>query len=612
MERPSLTLTHQNYDVAILCALRTELLAVRTLFEEEHHQLKTVQQDTNHYSLGRMGEHYVVATCLPSGEYGTNAASAVMVNLQRSFPQVECILLVGIGGGVPSSENDIRLGDVVVSHPNGSHPAVKQYDMGKVLENGMFQSTGVLQQPPRLLMTAISSLSSNPDSKANSLQQYLKTTEKRRPEFRFPGRDKDVLFAADSPHTTIGDNCHCCGDQIINRLERSSDQPHIFYGPIGSGNQVMRSAKQRDILGKNYGMLCFEMEAAGVMNLAPCLVIRGICDYADSHKNKGWQQYAAATAAAYARLLLSVMRSCIDTNNDQKGSCTPMTSALRDGVPVSATHHLETLEAYHSSTEPLNLANSEPVVNGNHGSNKVVSEQPAFLRTLQPAQDPEQVLQNVLSFAKRDPSWNPWPSDRGSDRLFQSLSRWIIDPGYPMLTIRGTYARSSFELPAPDNFACHAIHFLRKSTIYPIIWIFSSSREKNSARDGLKAFISQALYIVDGIPSPWKFGSLQPLDEEPGEEQLFEFLAHLLCVLPECFIVIEVKHAPLAERLRDVLQRVINESGANFKAMIICYDAFWQDSYGGTTPSAIMPSVKLRGSQPGWDPCWDRLKPRFK
>jgi nucleoside phosphorylase len=43
------------------------------------------------------------------------------------------------------------------------------------------------------------------------------------------------------------------------------------------------------------------------MNSFPCLVIRGICDYADSHKNKKWQGYAAATAAACAKELLSVI-----------------------------------------------------------------------------------------------------------------------------------------------------------------------------------------------------------------------------------------------------------------------------------------------------------------
>ncbi|KAH1912671.1 hypothetical protein KXV48_001139, partial [Aspergillus fumigatus] len=44
--------------------------------------------------------------------------------------------------------------------------------------------------------------------------------------------------------------------------------------------------------------------AAGLMDILPCLSIRGICDYSDSHKSKEWQRYAAATAAAYARELL--------------------------------------------------------------------------------------------------------------------------------------------------------------------------------------------------------------------------------------------------------------------------------------------------------------------
>ncbi|CAG8342501.1 unnamed protein product [Penicillium nalgiovense] len=49
------------------------------------------------------------------------------------------------------------------------------------------------------------------------------------------------------------------------------------------------------------------MEAAGLMNDFPCLVIRGICDYADSHKNKEWQGYAAIAVAAYAKELVLVV-----------------------------------------------------------------------------------------------------------------------------------------------------------------------------------------------------------------------------------------------------------------------------------------------------------------
>ena len=60
-------------------------------------------------------------------------------------------------------------------------------------------------------------------------------------------------------------------------------------------------------MAQELGVTCVEMEAAGLMDSFPCLVFRGICDYADSHKNKMWQPYAAATAAAYARELLNVI-----------------------------------------------------------------------------------------------------------------------------------------------------------------------------------------------------------------------------------------------------------------------------------------------------------------
>src|SRR5207237_6632224 len=90
--------------------------------------------------------------------------------------------------------------------------------------------------------------------------------------------------------------------------ERTNNAPVVHYGTIASGNQVMRDGKTRDEISSEFGgVLCFEMEAAGLMISFPCLVIRGICDYADSHKNKKWQPYAAATAAAYAKEVLSVL-----------------------------------------------------------------------------------------------------------------------------------------------------------------------------------------------------------------------------------------------------------------------------------------------------------------
>jgi nucleoside phosphorylase len=66
----------------------------------------------------------------------------------------------------------------------------------------------------------------------------------------------------------------------------------------------MKNATLRDKLAVENGVLCFEMEAAGLMNHFPCLVVRGTCDYSDTHKNKEWQGYAAMAASAYAKDLL--------------------------------------------------------------------------------------------------------------------------------------------------------------------------------------------------------------------------------------------------------------------------------------------------------------------
>jgi nucleoside phosphorylase len=82
----------------------------------------------------------------------------------------------------------------------------------------------------------------------------------------------------------------------------------VHYGTIASGNTLMKDPFKRDELASKANILCFEMEAAGLIDGFRCLVIRGICDYSDSHKNDSWQGYAAMTAAVYAKQILSRIR----------------------------------------------------------------------------------------------------------------------------------------------------------------------------------------------------------------------------------------------------------------------------------------------------------------
>ncbi|KAL3473093.1 hypothetical protein BJX99DRAFT_261640 [Aspergillus californicus] len=123
------------------------MAAATTMFDERHKKLSQPAHDTNSYVLVEIFEHNVVITCLPSGEYGTNASATVSTHLQSTFQQIQFILMVGIGGGVPGTA-DIRLGDVVVSSPTGQYGGVVQYDYGKTMANGRFIHTGMLNKPP--------------------------------------------------------------------------------------------------------------------------------------------------------------------------------------------------------------------------------------------------------------------------------------------------------------------------------------------------------------------------------------------------------------------------------------------------------------------------------
>jgi ankyrin repeat protein/nucleoside phosphorylase len=302
--------TYNDYTVAVVCAMGFEMSAVRYILDDEHPRLPTKQGDSNLYVLGELSGHNVAIACLP-GTQGKGAAAIVANNMQRTFPAIKWRLLVGIGGGVPSSTHDIRLGDIVVSMPDGLFGGVVQYDLGKDVEDG-FTLKGFLWPPPPILRSAVEMMRSDHLTKSNKVNTFLSEMLQKWPslaDYRRPPADFDVLFQTDYPHVPDPATCSRCeGTQIIDRPARGSDNPKIHYGLIASGDRVMRSAMKRNKTGRDIGdILCFEMEAAGIMTEFPCIVIRGISDYADSHKNDKWQHYAAAAAAGCAKELLSYL-----------------------------------------------------------------------------------------------------------------------------------------------------------------------------------------------------------------------------------------------------------------------------------------------------------------
>ncbi|KAL4937305.1 hypothetical protein BDV06DRAFT_215976 [Aspergillus oleicola] len=303
-------LSHGDYTVGWICALPLEMAAAKLMLDALHPSLPLPSRDQNTYILGNIGQHNIVIACLPTGAYGTTSAATVAVQLLSSFHSIRFSLMVGIGGGVPSSHADIRLGDIVVSQPTDTFGGVIQYDLGKVLSGSRFQRTGMLNRPPKVLLTALATLRAYHLTEDSQVPEFLSNIKVKIPgratKFARPNQE-DWLYQADYEHG-VSDTCvDCDQSRLVSRPSRGHNKPVIHYGLIASANQVIKDGRRRDQLAQELGVHCVEMEAAGLMNDFPCLVIRGICDYADSHKNKDWQGYAAAAAAAFAKELLSVV-----------------------------------------------------------------------------------------------------------------------------------------------------------------------------------------------------------------------------------------------------------------------------------------------------------------
>ena len=284
-----------------------EFSAGIAMLDEKHDDLPQAR-DHNAYILGKIGQHSVVLATMP--EAGESPAARVATQLANDFRSIRFGLLVGIGGGIPSRQHDIRLGDVVISKPVNQFGGVVQYNLGKVHQGQGFERTGMLNKPGPLLQGTVQKLSGLYDVHGSQIPSILEETFHRNPRMRskfcFPTAKEDILFVANYLHSSENEpDCKSCDStKIVSRTPRQTNEPELHFGTIGSANLVLRDAELRDELQRDMDLLCVEMEAAGLVDELPCLVIRGICDYADSHKNMDWQPYAATVAAACMKEIL--------------------------------------------------------------------------------------------------------------------------------------------------------------------------------------------------------------------------------------------------------------------------------------------------------------------
>ncbi|KAL2847246.1 putative kinesin light chain [Aspergillus pseudoustus] len=319
-----------DFAIAILCALPLEAEAVEALFDETYDRLgkyyRKQQGDANAYINGRIGKHDVVLCYMPG--MGKGSAAGVASSLLVSYPGVRLALVVGICGGAPRPPEyqEIFLGDVIISD------SVIEYDFGRQYPGGFQRKTGVkdtLGRPGREIRALLNGLRAENARRElqDQAQQYLYSLQQSGMKWCHPGVD-DILFKACYLHkhysdASTGCSCfeslspdHICeealgkdcneldcdqGQQVQRREIAEAVWTSIYIGPIASADTVMKSGQHRDEIVKREKVIGFDMEGAGVWDNVPCIIIKGVCDYADSHKSKVWQAYAAATGASVAK-----------------------------------------------------------------------------------------------------------------------------------------------------------------------------------------------------------------------------------------------------------------------------------------------------------------------
>ena len=328
--------------IGILCPLARELSAVLASFDGGFETKYDETHETTYYR-GKLVEQDVVAVCLPIGDIGRDTAGAQAALLKQRYPSLRLRFLVGIAGGTPDDRHDIRLGDVVIG------TRIVNYQRGHQ-ENGNLRHDDHLYDAPRALLDGLNHPTLRFQSNGRHLEEILSRMNANfrrhvandkvsEDQWSRPEAGHDLLFRHDYSHKkSNASNCDACDTKkLLKRSPRGQELPEIHYGLLASADIVLRDGEARHNLKNHFReILAVEMEASA-LKVYEYIVVRGICDYADSHKNDGWQDYAAATAAACTRMLaesLSAVNPGV-TRNGELGESNSVNRETREarGLP---------------------------------------------------------------------------------------------------------------------------------------------------------------------------------------------------------------------------------------------------------------------------------------
>lgn len=325
------TPTNDEFLVAWITSNSSQTFAAKKYFDSTYGEpTRKAARDTNWYALGKMGSHNVVLTELPEGEKKPPflVAEETLSDMMRTFDRIRVVLFIGTGSGVPDDENDVRLGDVVVSTHGAFH-----FNHDASVEAMAFQNTGEVVQAPECVKMATKELVRRYQATTNALGRAVERTTEGYPTHKDivaygrPEDEFDLLYRSSFAHVVQEDylcNISCGNDRKTLKprpgpRKDDDDKILVHFGSIASSHKAIRDPNLRDKLTGEGRVLCLDTEANGLPSTIPYLLIRGVTNYADTHSNSKWRGYAGAAACAYARHLMHVLhlKDVIETETIQ-------------------------------------------------------------------------------------------------------------------------------------------------------------------------------------------------------------------------------------------------------------------------------------------------------
>lgn len=290
-------------EILIVTALPLEYKAMKALVNNPRYD-DSLGDNKKQYTYGQIGERNIIVAM---AGMGNNFSSAIATKMLDKYSTIKYTIMTGIAGGVPYIDNakdHVRLGDIVISGDNG----IIQHDKGKDTEEYKFKLFGL-----KFIKKDSFQYDFHPRPPESTLLRNAKiyVEEIGVGNYKFWDeldalnieRPKNMMFSKNDWLNFKKEYNHPIPDGY------NENRPRIHIGTIASGNTVVKNEKVRNKLKNNFQIKAIEMEASGVADATwlhgkDYFVIRGICDYSNSDKNKIWQPYAAAVAAGFTKELI--------------------------------------------------------------------------------------------------------------------------------------------------------------------------------------------------------------------------------------------------------------------------------------------------------------------